>query len=628
MAGVRGRGLHFGVALLCSAVLAVPASAGAHGPAAHVDAAGERALRAFETDVLGRAHAREHAVARAVNRRRGARAAQAPGAFDPCRPRGAANEYDLSRPLPPEGRPTGQARCSTLPRQPSGKALARSGRWPRGVIDLPHYAIHAALMPTGKVLFYGFEWTQRLITRQPDSHQQTTSVATVWDPSKGLGPDSLTPVPPPMVDVDGDGRAEPVPLYCSGQSFLPDGRILVTGGTLDLRWAEKGYTNPPGLRLTLIFDPRTQQWSRAQDMAVARWYPTQAELADGRTLLLGGYDDHKPTSLTGQLEVVSADGSRVQRVPSGDRETWTYPGLLLMPSARVLLAGPRAQDVGMLDPRTMRWSRVPNLPATRGGENLVPVPTRTGSSPQAMIIGGADFERAQRAGDTAAYRTTLLFDERRAARGFRSAPSQQRGRNWPNTVLLPDGTMATFGGGSAITRRDAAFTADARNRRVELWDPATKRWRLGPAQREDRTYHSVAVLLPDGRVWSAGDDANPNRDGDTGELYEPPYLFKGRRPRISAAPARLTPGRRFTMTVTGAVPDRVTLLAPAATTHGRDMNQRFAELRIVRATRQGARTRLTVAAPRSKAVTPPGPYMLFALSKAGAPSHARWTSVR
>jgi hypothetical protein len=42
---------------------------------------------------------------------------------------------------------------------------------------------------------------------------------------------------------------------------------------------------------------------------------------------------------------------------------------------------------------------------------------------------------------------------------------------------------------------------------VELWDPVTKQWRLGAAQQEDRAYHSTALLLPDGRVVSAGSGA-------------------------------------------------------------------------------------------------------------------------
>ncbi|PTL59469.1 glyoxal oxidase [Paraconexibacter algicola] len=633
--GARFRGLALTGLVACTipvlGMAAAPASA--HGPRVEnpglytrtLDAQG-RVQLAVETSILGREHALQHLA------QRQAVLPPAPDGdpgFDPCRPRGAANQFE-ERPRPPLGRPTGQQRCSTLPRQPRTKAaLGRLGRWSADTSDLPHYAIHATLMPTGKVLFWGFDWTQHIITANPTSHQQTSGAATIWDPAKGTGPSAFKPVPPPLIDVDGDGVQERVPLYCSGQLLLADGRVLVTGGTLDLRWFQKGYTNPPGLKIVLIFDPRTETWARSQDMTVPRWYPTQVKLADGRVAVLGGFDANKPTSFTQTLDIISADGRTVAHAPSGDRLTWTYPGMLLMPSSRVLLAGPIKGDVGLLDPRTLTWKATSPLPADRGGGNLVPVPSRTGASPEAMLIGGADFLAPSRTGqDQPAYRTTVTFDERRSARGFEPSPSQHRGRNWPNTVLLPDGSMVTLGGGTGITKRDAAFTADPKNRAVELWDPRTKRWRLGPSQREDRTYHSVGVLLPDGRVWSAGDDANPNRDGDTAELYEPPYLFRGERPRIVAGPRRVGARRSFTLTVTGPAPERVTMLAPSATTHALDMNQRFVELRVLRRRTVGTRTVLTVQGPRRPSVAPPGPWMLFALSEDGAPSVARWTTVR
>lgn len=621
------------LALLLAAAPATPA--GAHGNDAAARAAApaeltpdERVRLAVETNLLGREHALAHlAQGRATTRQ--APSGGDPG-FDPCRPRGAANAFDPDRPRPPAERPTGQDRCSTLPAQPrTPVALARQGRWNSTVLDLPHYAIHATLLPTGKVLFWGFEWTQNIITRTATSHQETAGASTIWDPAKGTGPGAFKAVPAPMIDVDGDGTAERVPLYCSGQVLLADGRVLVTGGTLDLRWGERGYTNPPGIKVVLIFDPRTETWARGQDMTVPRWYPTQVKLADGRVAVLGGFDAGRPTSLTATLDVISPDGATTTHAPSGGRLTWTYPGLLLMPSSRVLLAGPLKGDTGLLNPRTLTWQDTARLPADRGGSNLVPVPSRSGASPQAMLIGGVDFLAPSREGtEPMAYRTTLTFDERRAARGWRPSPSQHRPRNWPNTVLLPDGSMVTLGGGTQITRRDAAYTTTRANRHVELWDPRTGRWRLGPAQREDRTYHSVGVLLPDGRVWSAGDDANPNRDGDTAEVYEPPYLFRGARPRILAGPRRVRPRERFALTVAGPVPERVTMLAPSATTHALDMNQRFVELRVLRRERRGGRTRLTVLGPRSAAVAPPGPWMLFALSERGAPSVARWTSVR
>lgn len=623
-------------ALLAGAVLAPGASALETG---YLTPAEQQQL-AYESSFLGRGHALEHiAQQQAADQARQADPTQGPpaptqtgtptGTFDPCRPRGPGLQFDFSRPLPPVDRPTGQTRCSKLPKQPSSaSALAREGRWSKEYLDLPHYAIHAAMLPTGKVLFYGFQWTQDIITQDPNKPLVSSSDATVWDPSKGAGRSAFKPVPAPLIDLDGDGKPERVPLYCSGLTFLDDGRLLVSGGTLNLRWASLGYTNPPGIKFDLIFDPRTETWERGPDMTVARWYPTDVKLADGRVMILGGYGDDKPTNLTHTMDIVSADGARVQHVATGDRLTWTYPGMLLMPSGRVLLAGPSVNDTGLFNPDSRRWVHIANLPAARGGENVVPVPSRTGSSPKAMLIGGLDFTRPlARAPSTPAYKTTLVFDDRHARQGFRRAPSQHVGRNWPNTVLLPDGSMVTIGGGIRHDNVDGPSASSPANRRVELWDPGTGRWRLGPAQREDRTYHSTALLMPDGRVWSAGDDTNPNRDGDTAEVYEPPYLFRGGRPRIKSSPKIVTPRKRFALTVRGSV-SRVTMLAPGATTHALDMNQRFVELRIVkRAQLGGGRTRLTIDGPVSSNAAPPGPWMLFALSPRGAPSHARWARV-
>ena len=113
--------------------------------------------------------------------------------------------------------------------------------------------------------------------------------------------------------------------------------------------------------------------------------------------------------------------------------------------------------------------------------------------------------------------------------------------------------MVTLGGGIGNTVADQNYAIDpnGQQRQVELYDPATKTWRLGPAEIEDRGYHSTALLLPNGRVWSAGDEKHPLEPGggwaltDTAEIYSPPYLFKGPRPKIVSAPSELRWGDEF-----------------------------------------------------------------------------------
>jgi hypothetical protein len=136
-------------------------------------------------------------------------------------------------------------------------------------------------------------------------------------------------------------------------------------------------------------------------------------------------------------------------------------------------------------------------------------------------------------------------------------------------------------------------------------------------QTEERGYHSTAVLLPDGRVLSAGDNQMPG-GGVRLEVYSPPYLFGGARPAIISSPATATWGSTFSV-VTSDVVARAVLIRPGATTHTLGMDQRHVELAFT-ATSGG----ILVTAPPSPRVAPPGYYMLFLLTGEGVPSVANW----
>jgi hypothetical protein len=195
-------------------------------------------------------------------------------------------------------------------------------------------------------------------------------------------------------------------------------------------------------------------------------------------------------------------------------------------------------------------------------------------------------------------------------------------------VEVGGGSGFQLGGDPEIGAAGGYVTyADGRARQIEVYDPDSDRWLLGPAQQEDRTYHSTAVLLADGRVFSAGDDHNPLESGgafsltDNGEIYSPPYLFRGPRPVIDSAPQSVRWGDDFGVRSDSAGLERAVLMAPGAATHAFDMNQRHVELELLdRAKGRG----LNVAAPPSDAVAPPGYYMLFLLDDAGVPSVASW----
>jgi hypothetical protein len=274
-----------------------------------------------------------------------------------------------------------------------------------------------------------------------------------------------------------------------------------------------------------------------------------------------------------------------------------------------------------------QWVDIPNLAGYRYWSTAVEL-----GGGRVMVLGGSDRDRE---GDEPRLPTasTEIFDESDPAAGWRQGPPLAVERSHANSVLLPDGTVATVGGGyGEVGGEYYRWEYDPeRHTHVELYDPRTGSVTLGPAQTEGRTYHSTALLLPDGRVMSAGDDVNgrPTQDNptgtgtgtsdDTAEIYSPPYLFRGPRPRIAAAPAHVAHGARFEVRTPDGDVERAVLVAPGAVTHAVDTNQRVVELaRPVRVPGEGYRLR----APSSRDVAPPGYYMLFLLDSKGVPSVA------
>jgi hypothetical protein len=150
----------------------------------------------------------------------------------------------------------------------------------------------------------------------------------------------------------------------------------------------------------------------------------------------------------------------------------------------------------------------------------------------------------------------------------------------------------------------------------------------------DRCYHSTAVLLPDGRVLSAGggeyrpDSVNDNpldQSHSDGQIYSPPYLCQGgQRPDIMKAPDKVGYGQTFDVgTSNPGQIDMVTWVRLSSVTHSFNANQRINFLTFVR----NAKT-LTVTAPPKANVCPPGHYMLFVLDKNKIPSIAKIINIQ
>ena len=437
------------------------------------------------------------------------------------------------------------------------------GRW-SPPFEIATVGVHAMVLHTGEVLLvHGRNGTNG-------------TVAKLWDPATGIVTDA--------------SYAAPHNLLCAGFSFLPTGEVFFTGGTI---WGGSGTY---GSAQTAIFDPGSRSWRAGPTMAQARWYPTNVSLPDGRVLIFAGKIN--PTVTADTVERYDPSTNALITLPAtATMKMAAYPRMFLRADGSIIRVGVE-QLAKYFDPTTETWSDGPATGfGTRSNGSAILLP-----DDRVLAIGG------QNGGVTTP--TTEILDLGAGSPTWRYSASMAFPRKNLDPVLLPDGSVLVVGG-----NRQASY--DLPVLAAERFDPATETWTTLASHAAPRAYHSTAVLLPDGRVLVAGQTSGTQQT--TAEVFSPPYLFRGPRPVIGAAPSNAGRGTSFSV----GTPDagrvtRVALIRPDSVTHGVNFDQRYLSLRFT-STSDG----LSVEAP-TPSQAPPGWYMLFLIDGDGIPSVASW----
>ena len=453
------------------------------------------------------------------------------------------------------------------------------GEW-RPVVSWPVVGVHVALLPNGKVLAYDSIGDNATESYPVQDHTR----ATVWDPITG----SQTPV-----NVDTGFN-----IFCSGLAHLVDGRLFVAGGNKDQALN--------GIVQTHLFDPATNSWTLGPNMAAGRWYPSVTPLNNGEMLITSGrVDTPEVRTLAGNLRSLSTASLSLP----------LYPWMDVAPNGLAFYSGPDPVFKALNPSGTGSWQTFgqrDSMNRDYGGHAIYDIG-------KMLVAGGGSSTRDSRVVDFSGPTPQVSA----------TAP-MAFGRRQHNLTVLADGSvLATAGNSSGASLVDL----NAGVYPAELWSPSTGQWRTLASMQVTRQYHSIALLLPDGRVLSAGGGICGTCDAvgylaKNAEIFSPPYLFQADgtpapRPSIGAAPTSTTYGGTMTIATSDpAAISKVALIRLGAVTHSNNMEQRFIPLTFT----AGA-TSLQAQAPANANIAPPGIYMLFLIDANGVPSVARMVDV-
>lgn len=537
------------------------------------------------------------------------------------------------------------------------------GKWNPTLIQFKTVPLHISLLPNGKLLYWGRDKMTNPSTQNVEDVRGRSNTYLV-DPQFFFN-DPLNHTTTYLNSTTN--------LFCAGHSFLPDGRLLVTGGH------DKDdlfpYSEGLGDKSVNFFNylNTTAPWSRhSVGLQLGRWYPYNVTLANGNVAIMGGtYWSNRATPSQTPDPDPNSGPERYTYNPSGEGSlamyqqdqnpfgaVENYPLSQLVHDGRVLTVGVTnryfdTNDTSQNPPPghfinyPFSWgSQAPGNSRYTASAALYEVATdnsRVLVMGGNQAIGGAPVKEAW-TGVTSVEQPWQAVGQMNYKRKFHTA------------TILPDGKVMVSGGtqcpgGNNLTCTEFPTpTSGGAVLTPEIWNPANPSvWStMAPAPSGiPRLYHSIALLLPDATVLvgagglpgAAGEVADPlsNQGRAFGhpdaEIYSPPYLFNmdgtpAQRPSITwIQDDKIGLGQSMLVkTPEFANINQVVLVRLGSVTHGLNQDQRRVVLQFSNNNLSYPGT-LNVTMPATGKVCPPGPYMMFLLAN-GVPSVAKMVSIQ
>lgn len=477
------------------------------------------------------------------------------------------------------------------------------GSWTVNPTPSPVRAVHAALLKNGNVLLIQGSGND------PNLFAAGTFKTTEWNPVQNTFRSVSTPYD----------------MFCSGHAALPDGSLLVAGGTaaypdsatgLDYRGSNHAYK----------YDVATHKYVAVPDLTEGHWYPTLVNRGDGTIVMVSGLDQNAALKSNAQIFDSTAAGGAGAWSSQFTTASFfpPYPALHLMADGRYLFSGVStfgdgSDDAGIWDATANTFTSVPGLPDRYQRDMGASVMLPPAQSQRVMVMGGGSHPKPE----VVATASTAIIDLSTPSPSFTAGPDLAESKQYVSAVILPDRTVLQSGG-SNESYLDRDLPSFKYRYTAQIFHPDTGAWETAKSSTVGRTYHSEALLLPDGRVATFGGNASDAGDPFEMriELYTPEYMTKT-RPVLTVGTAARSFARGGTTTFTADQPLKwVHIVRPGSATHSNDPDQRLVDMPF---TQTGSSVTATL--DPNPNLTPPGWYMLFGVDTAGTPSVATWVHV-
>ena len=529
------------------------------------------------------------------------------------------------------------------------------GQW-SAPIDWNVTAIHSILLPDETVMTfgsYGIDKKEsdkdirsnkkititdgRELERDSGSHQWRGHDVNsgidfdIWDPKKGVGDNSHILFKQPVV----------MDAVCSVVRVLDNNRVFILGGN------KNPDTNLPDTQnQTMIYDVLNKKFSLSNNLNFKRWYASVVITGDEKMFIFGGEDvtNEKLSTIPEMIDLKNIDqGWQVlEQADSNDlfgnkdADEWNYPRTFLSSDGNIV--GISYNKTWVMDVnnnyRVMKTGEIPLVKSgiskvlehsnpnfddhKKDNLKLLTIGSAVGSTNSVVMIEKDKilvFGGRQQGEEYSPSNKVFLIDFSDSFKPqIKELKSMNFARSNGNATIMPDGNIFLNGGHSYTDLEFSVFTP-------EIYNPNAQTTKEMSNSYFRRNYHASSLLLPDGRILTAGGDVW------NAEIFYPPYLFAknindktvlAKRPQIVNLDKDIKRGEKVEIEVNGEI-SKVSLISTGSTTHAQGSESKFRNINFTKVSNDKIEIKLD----NNSNNLQNGTYLLFVLNSKGTPSEGK-----